>query len=397
MWTRSGPGSGDRERAVTTNYLQWVEVSRSALSANIGQFRGLIGPRRKLLAVVKANAYGHGLLEIARLALGDGVDWLGVHSLEEGTALRDAGIEAPILVLGYVGLRDLEDAVARDLRLIVYNTETVDALARVCRKLGKPAILHLKTETGTHRQGVFPQRLFALASRIRRAPGLILEGLSSHFANIEDTTDHRYPQRQLQCFQQASSALEKRGVHVPIRHMSCTASTILFPDTYFNMVRVGIGLYGLWPSKETYLSCLLQKREPLSLLPVLSWKSRVAQLKAIPKDSFIGYGCTFRTTRKTMLAVVPVGYAEGYDRGFSNSAHVLIKGKRAPLIGRVAMDFITVDATDIPGVRIEEEVVLIGRSGKERLTAEYLASLAGTISYEIVARINPSLRRVVVR
>jgi alanine racemase len=178
--------------------------------------------------------------------------------------------------------------------------------------------------------------------------------------------------------------------------MSCTASTILFPEPGFNLARVGIGLYGLWPSKETYLSCLLDRRDPLALKPILAWKARVAQVKKVPSGADIGYGRTYRTTRPTALAVIPVGYYDGYDRGLSNTAHVLIKGRRAPVRGRVAMDFFMADVTDIPGVRLEDEVTLIGADGRERVSAEDLATLAGTISYEILARINPSVPRVVV-
>jgi alanine racemase len=178
--------------------------------------------------------------------------------------------------------------------------------------------------------------------------------------------------------------------------MSCTASTILFPEPDFNLARVGIGLYGLWPSKETYLSCLLEKKKPLSLKPVLAWKARIAQVKKVPAGAYVGYGCTFRTTRPTVLAVVPVGYFDGYDRGLSNAAHVLVKGRRAPVRGRVAMDFFMADVSDIPGVKLEDEVTLLGADGRERISAEDLAALAGTISYEILSRINPLVPRVIV-
>ncbi len=231
---------------------------------------------------------------------------------------------------------------------------------------------------------------------IRRHEELILEGLSSHFANIEDTTKHDYPRLQLEAFRAAVRTVQAHGVRVPVKHMSCTASTILFPETDFSMARVGIGLYGHWPSKETYLSCLQKKREPLLLKPVLSWKARIAQVKKIGPDSCVGYGCTYKTTRPTVLAVVPVGYFDGYDRGLSNTAHVLVRGRRAPVRGRVAMDFFMADVTDIPGVRLEDEVTLIGPDGKERITADDLAGFAGTISYEILARINPLIPRVIV-
>ncbi|MCJ7587269.1 MAG: alanine racemase [Candidatus Aminicenantes bacterium] len=375
---------------------QWVEVSRKALTHNLAEFRRRVGRDRKLLAVVKANAYGHGILEVSRIAIGAGADWLGVNSLEEGIELRRAGVRTPILVLGYVPLGRLGDAVARGLRLTVYNKASVDGLAAACRRLKKKARVHVKVEPGTNRQGVLEGELPAFARSIQRRPGLVLEGLSSHFANIEDTTDHSFPQRQLAAFERSVRGLEKAGIEVPITHMSCTAATILFPETYFDMVRVGIGLYGLWPSKETYLSCALDKREPLTLEPVLTWKARIAQVKRIAKGGAVGYGCTFRATRRTTLAVIPVGYYDGYDRGLSNTAHVLVRGQRAPLRGRVAMNFSTADVTDIPGVGIEDEVVLLGADGRERITAEQLAALAGTISHEIVARINPLVPRIVV-
>ncbi len=376
--------------------LSWVEISRSALRHNIRLFRELIGPRRKLMAVVKANAYGHGLAEISQLSLEGGADWLGVNSLEEGLRLRSLGIGAPVLVLGYVPLDGLEEAIAADLRLVVYNPETVDRLAEVVRRAGKDARLHIKLETGTNRQGVTDRQLLSFVRRIRKRPGLVVEGLTSHFANIEDTTNFEYPRRQLDIYKTAVAELAAGGISVPVKHMSCTAAAMLFPETYFNLVRVGIGLYGLWPSKETFLSCRLRKRRPPSLHPVLTWKARIAQIKTVPKGAFIGYGGTYRTTRRTALAIIPVGYYDGYGRGLSNASHVLIKGRRAGVIGRVAMDFLTADVTDIPGVGLEDEAVLIGRSGKEQITAAALAALAGTIAYEVVARINPEIPRLVV-
>ncbi len=376
--------------------LLWVEIDKAALSHNIGLFRALVGEKKKLLAVVKANAYGHGLREISGLALERGVDWLGVHSLDEALALRGFGISAPVLILGAVARADLDQAVEADVRLTVYNPETVDRLESVCRRLGRKARLHIKVETGTNRQGVAAQQLLALARRIRRSPNLVLEGLSSHFANIEDTTDPAYPDLQLENYRKAVAQLESRGIRIPVKHMSCTAATILFPKTHYDMTRVGIGLYGLWPSKETYLSCLHLHLTPLKLKPVLSWRTRIAQVKSLAKGSFVGYGCTYRTTRPSRLAVLPVGYSDGYDRGLSNSGYVLIRGRRAPVRGRVAMDFIMVDVTDVPGARLEDEVTLLGRDGRESLTAEQLASLAGTISYEVLARLNPLMPRLVV-
>lgn len=376
--------------------VQRIEIGREALAHNVREFRRLIGPRRLFLAVVKANAYGHGLLETSAIAAAEGVDWLGVHSVEEGLALRGSGLALPILVLGYAPLGLLEDAVARDLRLTVYNRETVRRLGALAARMKRTVRLHVKIETGTWRQGLALRDLGPFVREVRRHPGLVVEGLSSHFANIEDTTKHDYPRLQLDCYREACREVEAATGPVPIKHMSCTASTILFQEPDLNLARVGIGLYGLWPSKETYLSSAHLKKEPPDLRPVLSWKARVAQIKKVPAGAFIGYGCTYRTTRPTVLAVIPVGYSDGYDRRLSNAAHVLVKGRRAPVRGRVAMDFFTADVTDIPGVKLEDTATLLGADGRERVSAEDLAAVVGTIGYEVLARLNPRIPRIVV-
>lgn len=376
--------------------MQWVEIDSSALTHNIRQFRRLIGKNRKLLATVKANAYGHGILEVAKIALQAGADWLGVHSIEEGLFLRKKKVDCPILVLGYISFDELERAVRNDLRLTVYNPETIERLIEFAPHLQGQIRLHVKVETGTHRQGIREEDFFSFVEKIQRHPELVLEGMSSHFANIEDTTDHSYARFQLDNFEKICQKLKKHGIEIPIKHIACTAATILFPETYFDMVRIGVGMYGLWPSKETYLSCILQNRKPIQLKPVLSWKTRIAQIKKIPKGSFVGYGCSFRATRETILAVLPLGYFDGYSRAFSNMSHVIIKGQRAPVRGRVAMNFVMTDVTDIPEVQVEDEAVLLGKDGVETITADDLAAWAGTINYEIVTCINPLLPRILV-
>lgn len=381
---------------MTQTRLRWVEIDRSALKHNIFQFRSLIGDSRKMTVVVKSNAYGHGLLEVSRLASEFGADWLGVNSLEEAGAIRESGIDRPIIVLGYVPLAKIEEAVKFDLRLTVYNSETIEELGKITSALKKNVCLHIKTETGVHRQGIKGEDLLPFIERIGNYPYLKIEGLSMHFANIEDTTDHSYAQSQLEKFKEYVDILGESSIEIPIKHVACSAATILFPKTFFDMVRVGVGIYGLWPSKETYLSCIQDKRVPVDIKPVLTWKTRVVQMKEVSEGAFIGYGCTYKTTRPTKLAVIPVGYYDGYDRLLSNASYVLIAGKRAPLRGRVAMNFITADVTDIPGVQLEDEVVLLGQQGHERISAEFLASLCGTINYEIVTRINPKIPRILV-
>jgi len=381
---------------MTKKYVQWIEIDKSALFNNIHNFRSLCERKAKLMGVVKANAYGHGILEISRLALEAGVDWLGVHSLEEGRLLRTKGFDCPILVLGYIPLEELEESVVNDLRITVYNLDSVSRLAELCRSLKKKVCIHLKLETGTHRQGIAEEDVLQFVKEIQKFPGIVIEGISSHFADIEDTTDHTYFRYQLDNFKRTIQKLRMSKIVVPMQHIACTAAIILFPETYFDMVRLGIGMYGMWPSKETYLSCILQERKPLFLKPVLSWKTRIAQIKKIPKGAFIGYGCTYRTTRDTSLGVLPVGYYDGYSRYLSNASHVIIKGHRAPVRGRVCMNFILVDITDIPGVRLEDEVILVGSDGDEVIRVEDLAVLAGTINYEIVTRINPLIPRIIV-
>jgi len=356
--------------------FNWVELDRSALEHNMQQFRNLIGTKRKLLVMVKANAYGHGMFEVAGIAFNSGADWLGVQSVKEGSSLRREGFECPILVVGYIPLDDLEKAVKNDLRITVYNPESVDKLGKVCRKLGKKAFLHLKVETGTYRQGVDKGDVLPFVDKIRRDPQLVLEGVSSHFANIEDTTDHTYARRQLHNYHSIIQNLKEHKINILIKHFSCSAAA--------------------WPSKETYLSCLLQNQHPLSLKPVLSWKARIAQLKKVPKGAMIGYGCTYKTGRESLLAVVPVGYYDGYPRNLSNTSYVLVNGERAPLRGRVAMNFLVADVTDISGIELEDEVVLIGKSGGDTISADSVAGWQGTINYEAVTRINPFIPRVVV-
>lgn len=375
--------------------LNWVELDGDAIRHNLAEFRSRIGPDVGLGAVVKSNAYGHGMLEVARLVRGS-ADWLCVNNAEEGVRLREAGHDLPVLVMGYVP-RDAVDAIVEHgLAPIVYDPEVIERLDRSARARDRVVAVHLKVETGTHRQGVSPDLLPRIAARISAAQGLELGGLSTHFANIEDTTDHSFAESQIDCFAKAVETLRAAGHPVPIRHTACSAATVLFTRTHLDLVRVGISLYGLWPSKETYVSCLERGKPTLELKPAMTWKTRIAQIKDVPEGSWVGYGCTHRTTRPSRIAVLPVGYYEGYDRGLSGVGHVLVRGKRAPIRGRVCMNMTLVDLTDVPDVAVEDEVVLLGAQGDEKLPAEQLAAWCGTIAYEIVARIHPSLPRCVV-
>ncbi len=370
----------------------WVEISQAAIRHNVQCFRDLVGPEKRLLFVVKGNAYGHGLIPVAHLVLEAGADWLAVFTLDEALTLRRADITAPILVLG--GLRPawIPLAIEHDIRLTLPGPELLPVLEKVdCVGLE----LHVKLETGTNRQG-FQAKDLPLLAELKERKNLVLEGVYTHYADIEDTTDHAFAQSQTESYDELLRQCHDLGIDFQIHHSSCTAATILFPQTHRDMVRVGIGLYGLWPSTETLVSAKERGRATVDLQPVMCWKTRIAQTKWIEPGEFIGYGRTFRAARKTRLAVLPVGYANGYDRLLSGKAHVLIEGQRAMVLGRVMMNMIVADVTDIPQAALDSEVVLLGKQGDEAISAEMMASWLSTINYEVVTRVSPEQPRVIV-
>ena len=373
----------------------WIEISRAALTHNIQTFRGLLGPERRLMVVVKANAYGHGLLEVAPLALAAGANWLAVFSIDEAFALRRAEIDAPILVFGPTPADALEAAAEEGIRITIANPNALETLLSADTQ---PLRVHLKLETGTHRQGFAADDLAAL-EELNRAAGagrVIIEGAYTHFADIEDTTDHSFAREQLDTFRSRIDELAARDIAPPVLHTACSAAALLFENTYFDMARVGISAYGMWPSRETLVSVKQSGREPVNLRPVMSWKTRIAEIKTAPVGATVGYGRTFKATRPTRLAILPVGYANGYDRHLSGRAFVLIRGQRAALCGRVMMNMIVADVTDVAGAEVGDEVVLLGRQGDEEVSAETMAGWLDTINYEVVTRAEPGgARRVV--
>ena len=373
--------------------LVWVELDAKAPEHNLRQLRAGAAPGVLSCAVVKSNAYGHGVAQIAPLLAS--AEWFGVNSLEEGLELRGLGITRPVLLLGHVPLAELPAAVEADLRLTVYNRETIEALSALPLR-SRPARVHLKVDTGTSRQGVLPEDLEDFLRLLKGSRNVLLEGVSTHFANIEDTLNHAYAEMQIARFNAALATIDARAGRPPHIHTACTAAAVLFSSTHFTMLRSGIGLYGLWPSRETLVSAREKGTAMPDFRPVLSWKTRIVQVKTIPEGSFVGYGCSYRTMRRTTLGVLPVGYADGYDRALGNHAHVLVRGRRAPVIGRICMNLCMVDLTDVPGARLEDEAILLGKSGDEQISAETMAEWAGTINYEIVSRISPLLPRRVV-
>ena len=386
-----------REAAVAVaKESSWIEVSRASLLHNLSLFRGLLPKGTALLAVVKANAYGHGLAQVAPICAAGGAAMLGVHSAEEVAAARRVAPAVPVLAMGYLTPAQIEAVVDEHVHVLLSSRQVLEALAAKARRVGVALPVHLKVDTGTHRQGVPPEEAADWARAVQRS-GLKLAGVATHFANIEDTTDHEYAFGQLQRFRAAIAAVE--AVVGPVRwvHAACSAAALLFREADFSMVRIGISLYGHWPSKETYLSWLLAHgRDGLKLQPVLSWRVRIGQVKEVGAREPVGYGLTYWTTRPSRIAVLPVGYHEGYPRGLSNRARVLVRGVPAPVVGRVCMDVTMVDVTDIPGVQEGDVATLIGSDGEWTVSAEELAELTGTINYEILARLSPLTRRVVV-
>lgn len=382
--------------------LTWCEVSTSALEANARAFKARVG-EALLGVVVKADAYGHGLVLAARALLAGGADWLIVNALHEAEALRQAGVDAPLHVVGNVPVFQAERAVRAGVRMVVYDPEVVQAVAAAARAAGAVVPLHVKVETGNHRQGLELPEALALGRMIARTDGVRLEGVATHYADIEDTTDHRFAMSQVGRFEEALAAFASEGMAAPIPSTANSAATILWPRTHGKLVRVGIAAYGLWPSTETYAAALAlpEQREGRGgflpeLRPALSWRARITQVKTVPAGAWIGYGRTYRCTHATRIAIVPVGYHEGYDRRLSNLAHALVGGVRAPVRGRVCMNMAMIDVSDVPTVEVGQVVTLLGRDGEERVSAEDLARWCGTINYEIVSRIHPIVPRVAV-
>ena len=372
----------------------WVEINKKALKSNIHQFQKLVG-RTDLMAVVKSNAYGHGLVEVAKIINGvnpafGGTSWFGVDSIDEAIKLKKAGINSPILILGYTLKSELKNVVKYNFRQIVYNKETITELGKFKKKVK----VHLKVETGTSRQGLEKEQILDFVKLIKKYPQIEIEGIYTHFANIEDTTNYDFAEKQLNKFKETINLLEKNNIKIPIKHTACTAATILFPETYFNLVRVGIGIYGLWPSKETFVSAKNEHKK-LILNPVLGWKTKIAQIKNIKAGTAISYGLTEKVFKNSKIAIIPVGYYDGYDRRLSGIGNVLIHGKRCKILGRICMNMTMIDVSHISNLKIEDEVVLIGVQNKEQITVDEIAQRIGTINYEIVTRINPLISRII--
>jgi len=373
----------------------WVEIKEQALSSNIQTLRSLTGNGAVFCAIVKANAYGHGLKEVARIARRNGVNAFGVDSIDDALILRELFPTSLIIVLGYTMSERFHEAIKESIDLTLYDLEGLREAEAAPSKSALPIRVHLKIETGTSRQGVSSDDLPDLLNLFRESKHLQLIGVSTHFANIEDTANPEYATLQYQRFSQACETVSTFGLTPEYIHCACSAALLLYPQTYGTLVRAGIAMYGIWPS--TLVQETIHKQSiACELQPVLSWKTRIAQVKSIAGGTPIGYGLTEIVQKRSRIAVLPVGYWDGYDRLLSSRGEVLIAGYRCKVMGRVNMNMMMVDVSNVPSVQKNQEVILIGKDARNIITAETLAQKIGTIPYEVLSRINAAIPRVIV-
>lgn len=363
----------------------WLEVDLEAIAHNVRRVVEMVGPKTIVLAVLKADGYGHGMVRVARTALNNGAGYVGVASINEGVELRRSGITAPILVLGYTPAWQARELVLNDLTATVFNLDVARALNRAARELSSQVRLHVKVDTGMGRLGLLPDEVVPFVQELRELPHLILEGIFSHFSVADDDPD--YTRWQLGRFRRVLAALEEVGITFPLVHTANSAAILTLPEGHFSMVRLGIAMYGLHPSSQV--------RCPPDFRPALAFKTQIAQVKTLPPGSYVSYGNTYQTTDQQHIAVIPVGYADGFRRAPHHWGEVLVRGQRATIVGRVCMDQTMIDVTAIPNVRQGDEVVLIGEQGEERITVEDVAERLGTINYEVVSEILARVPRVV--
>jgi alanine racemase len=366
----------------------WIEVDRKALKVNYQVFRKLIKPDCKLMAVAKSNAYGHGLWDFAKTMADIGVDWIGVDSITEALTLREKGIHLPILVLGFTLPELMREAVAKNISLTISNFEVLNEISKLSFS-GSKLKIHIKVDTGMHRQGFYPNQLIEVIKIIQKSNNVELEGLFTHFASAKDPNSLQDTQKQVENFEQAIKIFETAKFN-PIIHASATGGAIIMPKAHYDMVRIGIGLYGHWPSPE------INKHysDKFSLKPALTWKSIVSEIKQVPAGEGIGYDLTENFKSDSTIAVIPIGYWHGFRRNLSGIAHVIICGQKAKVIGRVSMDMIVVDVSKIKDVKIKDHVTIIGKDCNSEITAEDMATLSGTTTYETITCLNPLIKRV---
>lgn len=372
--------------------LVWVEVDLKAIAHNIRELRRITNPKARIMAVVKANAYGHGMIEVARQSLENGAEALGIANIEEGIQLRKAGIDAPVLIFGYTPPTHAKRLIEFDLTQTVYSYETSRALSEALSAYGKKIKVHIKVDTGMGRLGLLrgiKNNSLSEAESISRLPMLELEGVYTHFATA-DKSDRFYAGKQFEIFMDFLNQLRIAGLEIPVTHAANSAAIINMPETHLNMVRAGISIYGLYTSEEV-------DRSIINLKPAMELKTKIIHLKKVPAGFKVGYGTTYETEKPTTIATVSIGYADGLNRLLSSKGRMLVcGGQSAPIVGRICMDMTMLDVGEIPGIVMEEEVVVLGKQGNASISVDEIASTINTINYEVVSTIMERVPRIYV-
>jgi alanine racemase len=376
----------------------WAEIDLAAIAHNIRELRRITRPQAELMVAVKANGYGHGATAVARTALANGANQLGVARIEEGIELRRAGIDAPILVFGYTPAHLVPEMIAHDLMASVFSLESARAMHAAVPG-NATLVIHPKVDTGMGRLGLLPDaqrcRLDGAAeglgaidevAGIANLDRLRLDGLWTHYAS-SDEKDKTYTRMQLEAFNGFARQVEERGISIRCRHSANSGAIIDLPETHMDMVRAGISVYGLYPSQDV-------NQGRIDLQPAMTLKARIVHLKTVPAGTRISYGGTWQAPKDTAIATIPVGYGDGYSRGLSNRGEMLVNGQRAPIVGRVCMDLTMIDVGHIASVAIGDEVVLIGRQGEATISAEAVAAAVDTINYEVTTSLTSRVPRV---
>lgn len=376
----------------------WIEISRDALRNNIAGLKNILEPGVVLCAVVKAFAYGHDAKIVTRICKEEGITHFGVDSLGEAEEVREiAGPEATIFIMGVQMPDEYERVVRVGAIQTVSSAEEVEAYAHTAKQIGRPVQLTFEIETGLHRLGAQERVVQQMVRTVRANAGWVfVQSIASHFASSEDTSAEWETKRQNTIFCDAISWLNEQDIKSPYRHIACSASTLLEPRMQHSLIRSGIMLYGLWPSLDTRRQGTLGKRH-IQLTPVLSWKSHLVQIQDIPPGAAVGYSGSFKANRPMRIGVVPVGYYDGLDRKMGNQGHLIVRGTRCPIVGRICMNMCMIDIGGAPaGTRVGDEVTLIGRDGLAAITADEWSQTLGTIHYEVTTRISRHLPRFVV-
>jgi alanine racemase len=393
--TMKTPGSGKYKKS-PHGLRTWIEIDRKAIAHNYTLFRKVLekglakgASAPMLMAVAKSNAYGHSHIDFAREIENFGADWIGVDSVLEALSLREKGIKLPVLVLGYTLPEKYDEAAQADISATISSCESLDVLLKA--RFSKPLSIHLKIDTGMHRQGFFPEDVPMVIEKIKKMPNSVhLEGVFTHLA-AKDPAVLRTNQEQLRQFNAAKSLFLDAGLK-PLFHAGATWGTLIYKEAHYDMVRVGMGLYGNFPSETTRE--LFAKKIPLR--PILTWKTIVSEIKVLKTGGGVGYDLTEELTPGSRIGICPVGYWHGYPRGLSSVGFVLVNGKRSRVVGRVSMDMIAIDLSHIESVKVQDEVVLVGSQKNETISPEEVAKRAGggTSAYEFLTRINPLIKRV---